>query len=1469
MNIASQYESCASASEDYQNALNALKNATDENRDSLAAAVKETEEHLETMIQAEEACSKYGLEMGTLTAQAKEIAKAEGVSEKQAMQMAIANERMNRGVANLVNNWKDWKKILTSTDKTAEDYAATLADLSEAVTELVGWYEDLALDSEFVEQNMGLIDKAAEGDTTAIMQLGAAVAQMEISAANLNTTIAEGALSDGGLNAFQQWADSALDAQTNFDNLQTSLSSTFGLIQSSMDQLANGASLQDVLGGPGGVEEFVNQLNAYAAATGMTAQEMQDMLSSIGVTAHVESDYQEQEMTVPTYREQVTAVNYRQLTGQVQMEDGSTQTRTTVVPEYTKASIPGEPLKTTGFVEVASIKMEGEDGSGAAIEPPQFTGRQAPSKTAMGGGTGNKGGGGSGGGSGNFSKKSPKKDKGLNERYKNIESSIDKTSRAMQRYSDAADDAWGAAKYRNLKAINNQLQIQAKKLQILQKEAEDYYVQDRDALQDLLKQKGITSAIFNSDGFVANRENILKQLESMRKPLEDEYNRLVNQYNAGGVANEALEEAISAAEEKLTEFAENYSDVILEALDQVDETAQKKFDVMQERLENIRQWMSNKVEMAGIKLEIGLAIDDTDIRVMNHLIDLWGDLGTELGKTWKWYNQIVDDSLSKMDRYMSNASRMNQILENINPDGTVSLDGMDQSWFENEFGKDAWEKYINGNGGLPAEVIDQLQEDVDSLMDALEEGQDALRSMLQEWVKLFEMYMEKFDKISDKIAASNETLDMYTNLMTAMGKDQTAAGAKTMLNIAKATYANAKATAEVAKAKMQTAKQQLEEQQARLDDFLGGRAIADLEENEAIMYQELKNWVDTAEEAYNDAASEFKSGVSEMASAFTAEMEAATNAMRAAIIEDIGSVFTDWDTMLEMYGMKKEQNQWWLDLLTKDYELDKLGSSIQNYMDENSQLDTLGQYQELLDEVNSLLGEGVEMNQTDLEVLQKKFELMQAQDAYEEAMNNKNTMRLTRDASGNYSYVYSGDDNSKNAAEQNLQKVKDLTYEIEKLQQDAAAEAEELWLNTYARIMQLDEERNTARYQNDEQYRKYIDEQLAIEEENLERYANEISKRYDAINKKFTDSELYWLMGEQELEDGTKLCLDNMDDYHNWFVGQHREYARQLDETGKGYVSNFQDDVKDIGEGTEELGGDWTDLEDVVNEKTDDMIEEDEALADAAWDLEKEASKALSALATNLDVNARNMVSRLKEVTAAIYEQIEALQKLRAAQLAEMEKADSEPDEQDSPDDYVDPNANAAPAPAEEKTGNDAERGRLLNYSFTGNSPNRTYYADGVAVGTSKNYTRDAQIIQALINAGVPPAGKKVTWTVYHPDSADNVFKKFGLWTGGLVSQRGTYELAEKGPELVLNNQDTENILAAVANMRQLVAEKALALGTRNLGSASLDVMPRDGQVVQQQVQIDATFPNVSVAAEVEEALNNLLRQVAQYNIDR
>ena len=111
---------------------------------------------------------------------------------------------------------------------------------------------------------------------------------------------------------------------------------------------------------------------------------------------------------------------------------------------------------------------------------------------------------------------------------------------------------------------------------------------------------------------------------------------------------------------------------------------------------------------------------------------------------------------------------------------------------------------------------------------------------------------------------------------------------------------------------------------------------------------------------------------------------------------------------------------------------------------------------------------------------------------------------------------------------------------------------------------------------------------------------------------------------------------------------------------------------------------------------------------------------------------------------------------------------------------------------------------------------------------------------------------------------------------GGLVDKPGFYQLAEDGePEYVLNPEDTKNILAAVRLAQQQVKYQLdikqyadLLNQTQKSSEASLlaQIRPETTTTpVAQDVKIEATFPNVSVASEIEEAFNNLVNQAVQY----
>ena len=106
--------------------------------------------------------------------------------------------------------------------------------------------------------------------------------------------------------------------------------------------------------------------------------------------------------------------------------------------------------------------------------------------------------------------------------------------------------------------------------------------------------------------------------------------------------------------------------------------------------------------------------------------------------------------------------------------------------------------------------------------------------------------------------------------------------------------------------------------------------------------------------------------------------------------------------------------------------------------------------------------------------------------------------------------------------------------------------------------------------------------------------------------------------------------------------------------------------------------------------------------------------------------------------------------------------------------------------------------------------------------------------------------------------------------TGGYTGTWGTSAgkiamLHEK--ELVLNKEDTENILQSVNLVRQISDWISGRVNAMQYGSMlSAFGLPGDNKnVLEQMVTIHAEFPNANNRAEIEAAFDNLVNRAAQY----
>lgn len=195
---------------------------------------------------------------------------------------------------------------------------------------------------------------------------------------------------------------------------------------------------------------------------------------------------------------------------------------------------------------------------------------------------------------------------------------------------------------------------------------------------------------------------------------------------------------------------------------------------------------------------------------------------------------------------------------------------------------------------------------------------------------------------------------------------------------------------------------------------------------------------------------------------------------KANIATAINGLFSDISDMTNMYSMLQEEKTMTLDDYDKNYELNRLQKKANDAMEDMdpSQLAKLAEWQEKLLKYKE---DGVEMTQAEVDLLEKALELEIARAEFEDARNNKSTMRLQRDASGNYAYVYSGDA----AGSEQEQELARLEYEYKKSLENTEDAFNESVINTAAKLQEEIENIDFQLYYSSELYRRSVDVKIS------------------------------------------------------------------------------------------------------------------------------------------------------------------------------------------------------------------------------------------------------------------------------------------------------------------------------------------------------------------------------------------------------
>lgn len=1057
-------------------------------------------------------------------------------------------------------------------------------------------------------------------------------------------------------------------------------------------------------------------------------------------------------------------------------------------------------------------------------------------------GKGSKGSGGSKGKT--YDKEDLKTLQEVEDRYHEINREIQRQDDLLDDLSNTTDRAWGTDAldgYENeIKALEKQQELYNQKL----KEAQDYLVQD-----SALVKKYFADAQIGADGEITNYEYLLRENLNL-------YNAAVERYNLA-VAGKTLSEEEHTALKNQLDAEKKLFEQRQKALEQYESTLDVVRDTTDNIQENARSIADKKLEEIKFKMEIVLdvkSMKDAVRDLSKEIAEMFGDALTHGLESAKLSAEGAQAEAALLPSYQEEWNSLKELYES-------TTDDADRRAIMDEI------KSLQGN------IVDSAK--------AIAEWANSIEDIVPDAV---DAASERFAAFTDQLEHNTSVLDTIKELYTLQGVTyKTAEGFNRLQK-----NSQEKLNAQLASAKLQRgwyeqAAQRLEEAQAKLDS-LGGDET-DLRYN---AYKKARDAYleefNKAQEAYLSSAQEAMETAQDM---YLQQIEKAVYEFGQAVSNGVGL-----DLLQDKYDHYIEQNERYFDKVNEAYQVSAWYNKLQQDIDNTTNSAHKERLKALQEEINQRR-EGNKLSQYDLDILNAKYQVLQAQMALEDAQNAKNQIQLVRDSQGNWNYQYTANQDDIANAQQNLLDAENDWYNIAKQQvTDVTGEIVSTWKECQDKIkdiysdMTLTDEERSAQAQ--EIYKYYSEKIKYLEEEKQ----NAIADMTEAGNKNLIDNaiitgdtitdltgitteELKQLVADsgesiadilmknsEQLKEIAGNNTDLIDKFNN-------TYAKDLDDMTQN-TTNFEDELRKLLDQAQRDFDNYKDKVQNVASETgttlDNLAQETDKVSEATDQLRERGDEAKDTLWNMIDA-AQNASDGYLELAQSIWDTVEALRAL-ASQQAQFAASSS-------------------------SKGN----------SSKGYDPNTDYSGvimDGIANGWLEYGSKEYKELTSQRENKIDDMGLTKEYFGTRGDAADNRYKDStsvgqyeseeewkkkmqalgvpGFATGGYTGIFDDAKLAFlHQKELVLNQSDTENILAAVQAVRTIGTDLFKSI-EKSLDGNAIAAMALMGQKlnpvattpiqdsIEQTVHIDKVeFPNVTSRTEIEEAFISLTNDAAQW----
>lgn len=1007
------------------------------------------------------------------------------------------------------------------------------------------------------------------------------------------------------------------------------------------------------------------------------------------------------------------------------------------------------------------------------------------------------------GGGGSSKKAKTVKQSDVVDRYKEVTDKLDLNTKAMDRASKAADRLYGADRLKKMDEVNKRLQTEISLQQRKAKEAEAYLAQDKQSLLDAASAAGVSLA-FDKDGTISNYTAVMNG-------LWNQLNNEITAANADGNADDTEQARIDAIQEKI--------DNLKEAISQYDDTRGVLQDIIDAQQEAINQIQDNNADILNTKLELRIEINENDLKKIEY----------ELSK-------IEDNAFKAAEAMALTADQQGSYLDELIAYQTSYADLQEQ--------------YAKGNISQ-ADYIEGLKTVSDGIYDQLTNLNELKKNMSEYYGDVIDKANEEIAKYTDRLDHLNDVLDHYVDLMDLLGKSK---DYKALGELYAGQAKVLKDSLETAQSTYNMYADEAAEKKAQYERYLA-------EGNAAQAEYYKKQW-QTAQNAADEAQSDLLEKTQAWAEAEKKVIENSLSALGRSLEETLtgGTSFDELTTAMDRAESLQEE---YLTTTNKIYETNKLMRKAQQEIDKTTNSVAKRRLADFIAETDSLQNKN-KLSEYELKIQQAKYDLLLAEIALEEAQNAKSTVRLQRDAEGNFGYVYTADADKISQAEQDLEDKQNDLYNI-------ALEGANNYSKKYAETLQ--EMYDTL----SELQTQYLEGEITSQEE-YERKVAAAQEYYYQLLKDY--SSLYQVAittDNRVVADAWSTSFSEMIDQTDEWQAAVGNYLEQCAENLKTWQETVAEVMKNTG------------LDDVANKVSNITKESDELKKALLGDGENKG--VIDALDKQFDSIAK-LIEQWADYLPTLDGQIKKYEELAAA-IRDIIKAENERVAQEAK--YTD-----ATGSGNGGTNNTSGTGTVDVSGVTGSGSGSGGGVYGSDVSTADDEdTKKIKFVQSYIGIeqdGIwGPASKKAclaklqtdSWNVAYyrikrlsnsgggntggaiggPGPKDNFYTHFA--SGGYTGEWGSYGklavLHEK--ELVLNKTDTSNLLASVDLLDHILQTLDLQTASTQfasrLTSAGFNSYAHD--TLEQNVHIEANFPNVSDRNEIEEAFNNIINRASQY----